>query len=101
MADKTEVARQFNQPERCILVSESMLMDNLDLDHSSLVINYEMPKYALHYISLFGPFGRSGLRTLMINFCIREDPAQLQTLEDMEAMYDIRVREMQVPYFLA
>ena len=44
MADKTEVARQFNQPERCILVSESLLMDSLDLDHSSLVINYEMSR---------------------------------------------------------
>ncbi|KAF9123530.1 Eukaryotic initiation factor 4A-III [Mortierella sp. 14UC] len=96
MADKTEVARQFNQPDRCILVSESLLMDSLDLDHSSLVINYEMPKRASHYISSFGPFGRSGLRTLMINFCVKEDPVQLLTLESMEAMYDIRVREMQL-----
>lgn len=96
MADKTEVARQFNQPERCILVSESLLMDSLDLDHSSLVINYEMPRRASHYISSFGPFGRSGLRTLMINFCVKEDPSQLLSLESMEAMYDIKVREMQL-----
>ncbi|KAG0265235.1 Eukaryotic initiation factor 4A-III [Linnemannia exigua] len=96
MADKTEVARQFNQPERCILVSESLLMDSLDLNHSSLVINYEMPKRASHYISSFGPFGRSGLRTLMINFCVKEDPVQLLSLECMEAMYDIKVREMQL-----
>lgn len=96
MADKTEVARQFNQPERCILVSESLLMDSLDLDHSSLVINYEMPRRASHYISSFGPFGRSGLRTLMINFCVKEDPSQLLSLESMEAMYDIKIREMQL-----
>ncbi|KAF9545088.1 Eukaryotic initiation factor 4A-III [Mortierella hygrophila] len=96
MADKTEVARQFNQPDRCILVSESLLMDSLDLNHSSLVINYEMPKRAAHYISSFGPFGRSGLRTLMINFCVKEDPSQLLSLESMEAMYDIKVREMQL-----
>ncbi|KAF9131094.1 Eukaryotic initiation factor 4A-III [Mortierella sp. GBA39] len=95
MADKTEVARQFNQPDRCILVSESLLMDSLDLNHSSLVINYEMPRRAAHYISSFGPFGRSGLRTLMINFCVKEDPSQLLSLESMEAMYDIKVREMQ------
>ncbi|KAG0278103.1 Eukaryotic initiation factor 4A-III [Linnemannia gamsii] len=96
MADKTEVARQFNQPERCILVSESLLMDSLDLDHSSLVVNYEMPKRASHYISSFGPFGRSGLRTLMINFCAKEDPSQMLALESMEIMYDIKVREMQL-----
>ncbi|KAF8944011.1 Eukaryotic initiation factor 4A-III [Haplosporangium gracile] len=96
MADKTEVARQFNQPERCILVSESLLMDSLDLDHSSLVINYEMPKRASHYISSFGPFGRSGLRTMMINFCVKEDPSQLLSLESIEAMYDIKIREMQL-----
>ncbi|KAF9095799.1 Eukaryotic initiation factor 4A-III [Mortierella sp. AD031] len=96
MADKTEVARQFNQPERCILVSESLLMDSLDLDHSSLVINYEMPKRSSHYISSFGPFGRSGLRTLMINFCVKEDPIQLLTLESMEAMYGIKILEMQM-----
>lgn len=75
-------------------------MDSLDLDHSSLVINYEMPRRASHYISSFGPFGRSGLRTLMINFCVKEDPSQLLSLESMEAMYDIKVREMQVPYVL-
>ncbi|KAF9909709.1 Eukaryotic initiation factor 4A-III [Linnemannia zychae] len=96
MADKTEVARQFNRPDRCIFVIESLLIDSLDLDHSSLVINYEMPKRASHYISLFGPFGRSGLRTLMINFCVKEDPVQLLTLESMEAMYDIKIREMQL-----
>ncbi|KAF9922594.1 Eukaryotic initiation factor 4A-III [Linnemannia zychae] len=96
MADKTEVAKQFNQPERCILVSESLLMDSLDLDHSSLVINYEMPKRAQHYISSFGPFGRSGLRTLMINLCIKEDPIQQSTLELMESMYNINIQEMQL-----
>ncbi|CAO3572608.1 unnamed protein product [Mortierella alpina] len=96
MADKTDVARQFNRPERCILVSESILMENLDLDHSSLVINYEMPRRAWHYISSFGPFGRSGLRTLMINFCVNDDPAQKQTLETMESLYDIKIQEMKV-----
>ncbi|KAF9186404.1 translation initiation factor eIF4A [Haplosporangium sp. Z 767] len=96
MADKTEVARQFNRPERCILVSESILTDNLDLDHSSLVINYEMPKRPWQYISSFGPFGRSGLRTLMINFCVTEDPIQKQMLENLESLYDIKVQEMKV-----
>ncbi|KAG0308964.1 Eukaryotic initiation factor 4A-II [Dissophora globulifera] len=96
MADKTEVARQFNAPDPCILVSESILMDNLDLDYSSLVINYEMPKRAGHYISSFGPFGRSGLRTLMINFCAADDPVQKQMLADMELLYDIKIQEMQV-----
>ncbi|KAF9105800.1 hypothetical protein BGX27_009431 [Mortierella sp. AM989] len=96
MADKTEVARQFNRPDPCILVSESILMDNLDLDYSSLVINYEMPKRASHYISSFGPFGRSGLRTLMINFCSTDDAAQKQTLQDMESIYDIKIQEMKI-----
>ncbi|KAG0247873.1 hypothetical protein BG011_000796 [Mortierella polycephala] len=96
MADKTEVALQFNRPERCILVSESDLTDNLDLDHSSLVINYEMPRRTWQYISSFGPFGRSGLRTLMINFCITEDPVQKQMLENLESLYDIKVQEMKV-----
>ncbi|KAI1307039.1 translation initiation factor eIF4A [Mortierella claussenii] len=96
MADKTDVARQFNGPDPCILVSESILMDNLDLDYSSLMINYEMPKRAAHYISSFGPFGRSGLRTLVINFCVTENPLQRQMLQDMEALYDIKIQEMQL-----
>ncbi|KAI8599395.1 hypothetical protein EDD21DRAFT_308070 [Dissophora ornata] len=96
MADKTEVARQFNAPEPCILVLEWGLMDNLDLDYSSLVINYEMFKQTDRYISLFGPFGRSGHRTLMINFCVTEDAVQKRALADMESMYDIKIREMQV-----
>ncbi|KAF9198396.1 Eukaryotic initiation factor 4A-I [Haplosporangium sp. Z 27] len=96
MADKTEVARQFNKPDPCILVSESVLMDNLDLDYSSLVINYEMPRKASHYISSFGPFGRSGLRALVINFYTTDDAVQKQTLADMESIYDIKIQEMQV-----
>ncbi|ORZ28295.1 hypothetical protein BCR41DRAFT_71049 [Lobosporangium transversale] len=93
LADNTEVARQFNGPDPCILVSELTLMDNLDLDYSSLMINYEMSRRAAYYISSFGPFGRSGLRTLVINLC---DPGQKQTLEDIESLYDIKIQEMQV-----
>lgn len=96
MADKTAVVKQFNSPERCILVLESALMESLDLDHYSLLINYEMPKRALHYISSFGPFGRSGLRTLMINFCVTQDRTQRLLLEEIESMYDIRMQEMKV-----
>ncbi|GJJ76274.1 hypothetical protein EMPS_08633 [Entomortierella parvispora] len=96
MADKTAVVKQFNEPERCILVLESALMENLDLDHYSLLVNYEMPKRALHYISSFGPFGRSGLRTMMINFCVTQDRIQRLLLEEIESMYDIRIQEMKL-----
>ncbi|KAG0046185.1 translation initiation factor eIF4A [Gryganskiella cystojenkinii] len=94
MADKTKVVKQFNRPDRCILVLESVLMENLDLDHYSLIINYEMPKRSVHYISSFGPFGRSGLRTTMINFCVTQDTKQRLLLAEIEAMHDIRIQKM-------
>ncbi|KAG0335062.1 hypothetical protein BG004_000158 [Podila humilis] len=96
MADKTEVARMFNRPEKCILVAQSILMDHLDLDHFSLVINYDMPKRDLHYIANFGPFGRSGLRTMMINFVQLSDPTQQRIFDEMEAMYHIKIKEMKL-----
>ncbi|KAF9938632.1 translation initiation factor eIF4A [Modicella reniformis] len=94
MADRVEVTHQFNRPDPCIIVSESTLMD-CDLDYSSLVINYDMPMNATCYITSFGPFGRSGLRTLMINFCVMDDSAQRQTLEAIKSMYDISILEME------
>ncbi|KAF9581373.1 translation initiation factor eIF4A, partial [Lunasporangiospora selenospora] len=92
MADKTEVARDFNRPDKCVLVSESILMDSLDLDHYSLVINYEMPRRAAHYVSSFGPFGKSGNRSMMINLCTVQEPAQKRILDELASLYNIEVR---------
>ncbi|KAF9305538.1 Eukaryotic initiation factor 4A-I [Mortierella antarctica] len=94
MADKTDTARMFNSAEKCILVAESKLLDHLDLDHFSLVINYDVPKKAAHYIDSFGPFGRSGLRTMMINFVQMSDPSQQRTFDEMESLYSIKIKEM-------
>lgn len=96
MADKTDTARMFNSAEKCILVAESKLLDHLDLDHFSLVINYDVPKKAAHYIDSFGPFGRSGLRTMMINFVQMSDPSQQRTFDEMESLYSIKIKEMKV-----
>ncbi|KAG0090227.1 translation initiation factor eIF4A [Podila epicladia] len=94
MADKTDTARMFNSAEKCILVAESKLLDHLDLDHFSLVINYDVPKKATHYIDSFGPFGRSGLRTMMINFVQMSDPSQQRVFNEMESLYSIKIKEM-------
>ncbi|KFH67662.1 hypothetical protein MVEG_06394 [Podila verticillata NRRL 6337] len=94
VADKTDLARMYNGAERCILVSETKLVENLDLDHFSLVINYDMPRKASHYIDSFGPFGRSGLRTMMINFVQTSDPTQQRTFGEMESLYSIKIKEM-------
>ncbi|KAG0014869.1 Eukaryotic initiation factor 4A-II [Podila clonocystis] len=94
MADKTDTARMFNSAEKCILVAESKLLDHLDLDHFSLVINYDVPKKATHYIDSFGPFGRSGLRTMMINFVQMSDPSQQRVFDELESLYSIKIKEM-------
>lgn len=70
-------------------------MDGLDLDYSSLVVNYDMP-YARNYIHSFGPFGRSGLQTLMINLCVTGNSYQRRALQDIRSLYDIDVKEMKV-----
>lgn len=96
MADKTDLARMYNGAEKCFLVSETKLVENLDLDHFSLVINYDMPRKASHYIDSFGPFGRSGLRTMMINLAQMSDPTQQRTFNEMESLYKIKIKEMKV-----
>jgi superfamily II DNA/RNA helicase len=71
-------------------------MEGLDLDFSSLVVNYEMPKRPQHYIFSFGPFGRSGQRTLMINLCVTGDSSQKEMLQEIKSLYDINIEEMKV-----
>lgn len=95
VADRDGAASQFNKPEPCIFVSEPTLMDGLDLDRVWFVINYDMPRRAHFYINSFGPFGRSGSRVLMINFCVMDDPGQKQTLEDIQTLYDITIPEFE------
>ncbi|KAG0230432.1 translation initiation factor eIF4A [Actinomortierella wolfii] len=94
MADKVQMAELFNKPDDCVLVVESALTAELDLDHDSLVINYEMPWKASYYISIFGLFGRSGLRTMMINMMLKDKPNEVAMLEELETLYDIKIADM-------
>ncbi|KAF9976095.1 translation initiation factor eIF4A [Actinomortierella ambigua] len=96
MADKVQMAELFNKPDDCVLVVESALTAELDLDHDSLVINYEMPWRASHYISIFGLFGRSGLRTMMVNLLLNNKPEESAMLEELENLYDIKIAEMKL-----
>ncbi|KAG0267772.1 translation initiation factor eIF4A [Actinomortierella ambigua] len=96
MADKVQMAELFNKPGDCVLVVESVLTAELDLDHDSLVINYEIPWKASFYMSTFGLFGRSGLRTMMINLLLKSKPTDSAMLEELETQYDIKIAEMEL-----
>merc|ERR1712217_283894 len=78
----------------CALISTDFLARNMDLQHVSVVINFDIPSNVDNYLHRIGKRGRCrgrAGRRVAINFIANCD---VHTMKDIERFYHTQIEEM-------
>jgi translation initiation factor 4A len=78
-----------------VLISTDLLARGIDVQHVSLVMNFELPMNRENYIHRIGRSGRFGRKGVSINLL---SPNEKKMKEELESHYTIRMEEL--PYDL-
>jgi translation initiation factor 4A len=89
--ERTDILKRFRKGDCRVLVTTDLLARGIDVQHVSVVINYDLPTNLENYLHRIGRSGRYGRKGLAINF-VRNDDIQL--LKDIERFYDTQVEEL-------
>jgi len=89
--ERTEILKRFRKGDCRVLVTTDLLARGIDVQHVSVVINYDLPTNLENYLHRIGRSGRYGRKGLAINFVRNED---IQLLKDIERYYDTHVEEL-------
>lgn len=89
--ERTEILKKFRKGDCKILVTTDLLARGIDIQHVSIVINYDLPTNLENYLHRIGRSGRYGRKGLAINFVRNED---IQLLNDIEKYYNTIIDEL-------
>lgn len=89
--ERTDILKRFRKGDCRVLVTTDLLARGIDVQHVSIVINYDLPTNLENYLHRIGRSGRYGRKGLAINFVRNED---IQLLNDIERYYDTQVEEL-------
>ena len=89
--DRKSVMKLFRSGKIRVLITTDILARGIDVQHVSVVINYDLPKNLESYLHRIGRSGRFGRKGLAINFVSRSD---VQTLRDIEKFYNTQISEL-------
>jgi translation initiation factor 4A len=89
--ERTEILKRFRKGDCRVLVTTDLLARGIDVQHVSIVINYDLPTNLENYLHRIGRSGRYGRKGLAINFVRNED---IQLLKDIERYYDTQIEEL-------
>jgi translation initiation factor 4A len=95
-SDLTFIERQtilsdFRQGTTRVLISTDLLARGIDIQHISLVVNYDIPPQRENYIHRIGRSGRFGRKGVAINLITKED---IPFMRDLEKFYHTQIEEM-------
>jgi len=91
MAKRNLVMREFRSGSSRMLITTGLLARGIDVQHISLVINFDEPTKRENYIHRIGHSGCFGRKVVAINFLSpREEPY----MRDIETSYQTQVIEM-------
>jgi translation initiation factor 4A len=79
------VMREFRSGSSRVLISTDLLARGIDVQHVSLVINYDIPLNRENYIHRIGRTDRFGRKGVAINFVTNRDICYLRDIEDFYA----------------
>lgn len=88
---RNKILKDFRMGKMRVLITTDLLARGIDVQHVSIVINYDLPKNLENYLHRIGRSGRFGRKGLAINFVKNED---IYTLKDIERFYDTSIEEM-------
>jgi len=90
-SERNEILKQFRLGESRVLITTDLLARGIDVQHVSIVINYDLPMDIENYLHRIGRSGRFGRKGLAINFVTRRD---VPMLKDIEKFYDTHIEEL-------
>ena len=89
--DRTQIMNSFRNGKTRILISTDLLARGIDVQHVSVVLNYDIPKDKANYIHRIGRSGRFGRKGVAINFVTRRD---FRLMKDIESYYKTPIATM-------
>ncbi len=89
--ERQEILQDFRQGTTRILISTDLLARGIDIQHISLVVNYDIPLQPEKYIHRIGRSGRFGRKGVAINLTTKSD---ISFMRDMEKFYHTQIEEM-------
>ena len=90
-AERKRVLTDFRNGNSRVLITTDLLARGIDVQHVSIVINFDLPSNLENYLHRIGRSGRFGRKGLAINFVRNED---VQLLKDIERFYETHIEEM-------
>jgi len=89
--ERREIIQNFREGKSRVLITTDLLARGIDVQHVSIVINYDLPKTTENYLHRIGRSGRFGRKGLAINFVTNKD---IETLREIEKFYNTQIEEM-------
>lgn len=89
--ERRRVLDEFRNGTTRVLITTDLLARGIDVQHVSIVINYDLPSNLESYLHRIGRSGRFGRKGLAINFVRNED---VTLLHDIEKFYETHIEEM-------
>lgn len=91
LMNRREIMDEFKTGKTRILITTDLLSRGIDVQHISLVINYDIPKSKETYIHRIGRSGRFGRKGIALNFITHMDSTHLK---EIESHYSTQIDEL-------
>lgn len=88
---RKEIIDAFRSGKSRVLIATDLIARGIDVQHVSVVINYDLPNNLENYLHRIGRSGRFGRKGLAINFITKDD---VQKLRDIEKHYNTQIEEL-------
>jgi len=89
--DREKVMATFRSGSTRVLITTDLLSRGIDVQHVSIVINFDLPANRESYLHRIGRSGRYGRKGVAINFVTARD---VQTLKELESFYHTQIDEL-------
>ncbi|CAO3570884.1 unnamed protein product [Mortierella alpina] len=91
--ERESIVQDFRQGRTRVLITTDLLDRGMDVQHMSLVINYDLPNNKENYIHRIGRGGRFGRVGVAIHFVTEAD---VPALREIEAFFSTKVDELPI-----
>lgn len=91
--ERSNIMKSFRNGDSRILISTDLLARGIDVQHVSIVLNYDIPRDKENYLHRIGRSGRFGRKGVSINFVTKRD---FRLMKGIEAYYNKKIEPMPV-----
>ena len=93
--ERSKVMAAFRNGEARVLVTTDIIARGIDVQHVSIVLNYDLPSKRENYLHRIGRSGRFGRKGVAINFVSSKDA---KVLRELERHYGTTVEELPLDF---